>query len=118
MAKICLITPGQPSINPRLVKEADALVEVGHDVHVLCSHMVRWADEADRTLLSTRRWTCFYVGGERGSFLYAWTRLRHGLARKFCCSGNWVLESALTRVTPELLSAAERFSADLYIAHY
>ena len=118
MAKICLITPGQPSINPRLVKEADALAEAGHKVHVLCSHIVPWADAFDKKLLSTRKWTCSYVGGSRGSFLYAWTRLRHGLARKFCTSGSWTSDWALTRVTPELLVAAERCKADLYIAHY
>jgi glycosyltransferase involved in cell wall biosynthesis len=118
MGRICLITPGQPSINPRLVKEADALAEVGHQVHVLCSHVVPWADAFDKKLLSARNWTCSYVGGSRGSFLYAWTRLRYRLARKFCASGNWVCARALTRVTPELLVAAERCSADLYIAHY
>ena len=69
MAKICLMTPGQPSINPRLVKEADALAEAGHQVHVLCSHMVPWADAFDKRLLSTRNWTCSFVGGSRGSFL-------------------------------------------------
>ena len=118
MAKICLITPGQPSIDPRVVKEADALAEAGHKVHVLCSHMVPWADAFDKQLLSTRNWTCSYVGGSRGSFLYAWTRLRHGLARKFCPSGSWIFDWALTRVTPELLVAAVRCKAELYIAHY
>ena len=33
--KICLLTPGQPSTNPRLVKEADVLAEAGFDVHVV-----------------------------------------------------------------------------------
>src|ERR1700722_7176972 len=121
MAKICLMTPGQPSINPRLVKEADALVEIGHEGQVLCSHMVSWADEADKTPLSTRRWTCSYVGGERGSSLYWWTRLRHGAVRKFsaaCNASSWLGDRALCRVTPELLAAASRCEADLYVAHY
>jgi glycosyltransferase involved in cell wall biosynthesis len=121
MGRICLITPGQPSINPRLVKEADALVDAGHDVHVLCSHMVSWADEADKKLLATRKWSCLYVGGNIGSWLYAWTRLRHGVVRRF--SGDWSADGllgirALTRVTPELCDAAVRYRADLYIAHY
>ena len=29
MSRICLLTPGQPSTNPRLVKEADALADAG-----------------------------------------------------------------------------------------
>lgn len=115
------MTPGQPSINPRLVKEADALVEAGHDVHVLCSHMVAWADESDKKLLSTRRWTCSYIGGRSGSFLYGWTRLRHGIVRKISndwSAETWLGDRALTRVTPELLAAAKRHKADLYVAHY
>lgn len=121
MAKVCLITPGQPSINPRLVKEADALLEAGHKVHVLCSHMVDWADDADKKLLATREWTCSYIGGERNSWPYRWTRLRHGLVRKFPSIwdlGTKVGDDALARVTPELVVAAEAHKADLYIAHY
>ena len=115
------MTSGQPSTNPRLVKEADALVEAGHEVHVLCSHMVAWADESDRVLLSARPWTCAYVGGIRGSLLYQWTRLRHELVRKISWrwhADNWLGERALTRVTPELLAAATTYKADLYVAHY
>ena len=54
--RVCLISPGHVAFNPRLVKEADALVDAGHDVHVICSHMVSWADEADKKLLATRKW--------------------------------------------------------------
>jgi glycosyltransferase involved in cell wall biosynthesis len=121
MAKICLMTPGQPSTNPRLVKEADTLVEAGHQVHVLCPHMVAWADEADKKLLAKREWTCSYVGGNRGSLRYGGTRLRHALVRKFSANwsaGSWLGDRALTRVTPELLAAAEKDKAELYIAHY
>jgi len=115
------MTPGQPTINPRLVKEADALVDAGHQVHVLCSHTVPWADEADETLLSTRSWTCSYVGGEPGSVLYWWTRLRHGALRRYSAvwkASDGFRDRALCRVTPELLAAASRYEADLYIAHY
>ena len=121
MAKICLLTPGQPSTNPRLVKEADALVEAGHQVQVLCGHTIAWADQADKILLSTRRWTCSYVGGEPGTALYWWTRLRHGVTRRL--PATWKLAGtfrhwALCRVTPELLDAAFQCGADLYVAHY
>lgn len=115
------MTPGQPSINPRLVKEADALVEAGHDVHVLCAHTISWADEADKTLLSARRWTCSYVGGEWRTARYWWTRLRYGMVRRlvgiwkmFRTSRNW----AICRTTPELVVAACQCEADLYVAHY
>lgn len=123
MARICLLAPGQPSVDPRLVKEADALHETGHEVYVLCSHFVRWADAADRELLQTRPWTCTYVGGDFNgkSTEYSQTRLRHGLARRLPLA--WPLSDrlrryAVCRVLPELASAAKRARADLYIAHY
>src|ERR1017187_4698563 len=95
MAKICLLTQGQPSTNPRLVKEADALVEAGHSVHVLCSHTVPWADETDRNVLDKRGWSCTYVGGEPGDALYWWTRLRHGIVRRY--AAMWGLGDAFRR---------------------
>jgi glycosyltransferase involved in cell wall biosynthesis len=123
MARICLLAPGQPSVDPRLVKEADALRDVGHEVHVLCSHMIPWADAADRELLQTRSWKCMYVGSDsRSSNAEYWRiRLRHGLARRLPMA--WPLSErlrryALCRVLPELTGAAKRAKADLYIAHY
>src|SRR6266849_10078096 len=123
MAKICLLTPGQPSIDPRLVKEADALHEAGHEVHVLCSHYVSWADEADRVLLGSRRWSCTYVGGDAkvASVPHFWTRLRHGLTRRAPGAWRWggkLRQWALSRVLPELMYGASRIPGDLYIAHY
>jgi glycosyltransferase involved in cell wall biosynthesis len=123
MARICLLAPGQPSVDPRLVKEADALHDVGHEVQVLGSHMIPWADAADRELLQTRSWTCTYVGGDSNSRSaeYWRTRLRHGLARRLPLA--WPLSErlrryAVCRVLPELAGAAKRARADLYIAHY
>ena len=121
MAKICLLTPGQPSTNPRLLKEADALVEAGHQVEVICAHWAAWADETDRALLQSRRFTCAYVGGHprHNPQCYAWTRLRHKLGRMLAprLAGERTTGWALCRVTPELIRAAEATRADLYIAH-
>jgi hypothetical protein len=121
--RICLLTPGQPSINPRLVKEADALHEVGYEVHVLCSHYIPWADEADNALLATRSWSCTYVGGDpkKERAAYYWTRARHALSRRalrILPSSLFLKRRALVRVLPELETAALRTNADLYIAHY
>ena len=123
MARICLVAQGQPSVDPRLVKEADALHEAGHEVHVLCSHMIRWADATDRELLQKRFWRCTYVGGDfNGRSAEYWrTRVRHGLARRFSLawpSSERLRRYAVSRALPELASAAKRTRADLYIAHY
>jgi glycosyltransferase involved in cell wall biosynthesis len=121
-AKICLITPGQPSTNPRLVKEADALSEAGYEVQVLCAHWAEWADEADKVLLASRQWSCRSVGGHpaRERNAYRWSRLRHGLARRIIAEGyarELLGEIAASRVLPDLTRAAKAIRADLYIAH-
>src|SRR5581483_7919472 len=121
MAKICLLTPTQPSVNPRIVKEADALSEAGHQVQVLCGHAIGWADESDTRLLRNRPWTCCYVGGKPGSSLHGWTRARHGMIRRlprFWKLGPQLAPCALARITPELRAAALECKAELYIAHY
>ena len=121
MSRICLLTPTQPSVNPRIVKEADALAEAGHEVHVLCGHTVAWADESDASLLQNRRWTCSYVGGKPGSLRHWWTRVRHGAIRRFPTiwkHDRELAKCALARITPELRAGASQFNAELYIAHY
>lgn len=125
MARICLITTGQPSSNPRIVKEADALSEAGYRVRVICAHWAAWADAADREWLGSRSWNCSYVGGrpsaDRGPY---WrSRLRHSVAKRterFLGErdrADSVTLAALSRVTPELISAAKAEKSDLYIAH-
>jgi glycosyltransferase involved in cell wall biosynthesis len=121
VARICLLTPGQPSTNPRLLKEADALVEAGHDVEVICAHWAAWADETDRALLRSRRFKCTYVGGhsEGDRLTYSWTRVRHKVGRMLAprLASEMINRWALCRVTPELMKAAQAAKADLYIAH-
>src|SRR5712664_4131585 len=100
--RICLLTPGQPSTNPRLVKEADALAEAGFDVHVVYAHWADWAAETDRELLASRRWKWSCVGGSpRGQAArYRWTRLRHGLSRRAApklTGARWLRRWALSR---------------------
>jgi glycosyltransferase involved in cell wall biosynthesis len=116
--KICLLTPGQPSTNPRLVKEADALAAAGFEVAVVYADWAGWAAQPDRDLLATRAWPHLRVGGTAHDhpLRYRFTRLRHGLSRRLpqaLVPRNW----SLCRVTPELIAAARQIRADLYIAH-
>ena len=124
MPTICLITSGQPSTNPRLVKEADALTEAGYSVRVVCAHWTAWADATDEVMLVPRSWKTAvrYVGGELAWHdpRYLWSRGRHGLSvrlsRMARLNGelqNWTL----CRVLPELARAAKERRADLYVAH-
>ena len=120
--RVCLLTTGQPSTNPRLVKEADALAGAGFEVRVVYAHWEDWAVRSDQVLLKTRKWSHERVGGDPGGqrVHYAFTRTRHKFSRIVCerSAGRIAPRTwTLSRVTPELVSAARRVKADLYIAH-
>jgi glycosyltransferase involved in cell wall biosynthesis len=124
MPSVCLITPGQPSTNPRLVKEADALSEAGYNVSVICAHWADWADETDRVLLNSRVWgkSVRYVGGapDARDGRYLLSRARHGFSNRLSrvAGLDKQLQSwSLCRVLPELTRAAKETVADLYIGH-
>ena len=121
-ARICLVTTGQPSTNPRLVKEADALAANGYDVRVVGAHWAEWARDTDRQLLATKRWPAEIIDWRRHSapLLFWRTRVRHRAARtaaQLGLRGRLVLDSAASRVTPELTRAALAQPAALFIAH-
>src|ERR1700693_5117308 len=82
--RVCLLTPGQPSNNPRLVKEADALTAAAHRGHVICTDSGLWPSDTDHDLLAKRKWTCQYVGGSPRwhRLQHRWTRVRYGAVRR------------------------------------
>src|SRR6185295_14068593 len=111
--EICLLTPGQPSSNPRLVKEADALTDAGFKVMVVYGFWADWASKADKDLLASRKWTGVLIGGDprRERLPYWFTRVRYGLSVRTLkrpysgvVPGPW----KLCRVCPELMAAARR----------
>lgn len=117
--RVCLVTTGQPSTNPRLVKEADALAAAGYDVRVVCGHWVDWADDTDRQMLQSRAWSPTYVDGRSG-IRPVWTRARYrliGRALRISPSSIVLQEQSLSRVLPELRRTAMNVRADLYVAH-
>lgn len=116
--KIVLLTTAQPSINPRLVKEADALTEAGYLVKVLYCYRVEWATELDKVELIHVRWSYSLIGGspKKNKLSYHWTRLRRKLSEIFPYFPLSV-ERSICQAFDELLKAAIREKADLYIAH-
>ena len=121
MTRVCLVTTGHPSTNPRLVKEADALTEAGYDVRVVAAKFVAWADAADAAF-ADRPWQTEWVRfGEMAAprnrvFRSARRRLGRMLVPRLGARRP-MLEWALHYVTPELARLAARTPADLYIAH-
>jgi glycosyltransferase involved in cell wall biosynthesis len=121
-ARICIVTTAQPTTNPRVVKEADALSAAGHHVEVVGAFSGLFAMDADPALLEKRSWTLDLVDWrrERDRRLYWTSRVRHRVASRL---GGWrgspmaVVDAAASRPTPELTTRALAHQADLYIAH-
>ncbi|WP_263840183.1 glycosyltransferase [Salinibacter sp.] len=105
------------------MKEADALVEAGYDVHVIAGDYHPWGHEADRQYQG-RSWTLervpygamasplrrVYLGGRKraAELLSRWLpgEIREVTLR----AQHWMI--------PELTARAVSVSADLFIAHY
>ena len=128
MSRVCLVTPAHVANNPRLVKEADALAEAGHDVDVVACQYVDWATENDRPILKRADWTPHLLrwGRDESPSLFWHSRLRQHACRMLLelpgagpsLRGNEsLLLRAFDRVLPELSAEAQKHPADLYIAH-
>ena len=123
MARICLITPAHLSTNPRLVKEADALSEAGHDVRVISADFLGWARAAD-TEFRNRSWHVeekLRFGPQAPLPVHVKQAIRQRSARlcaKLGIRGEAIDSAACHRIGPDLLNVVRRAPADLYIAHY
>ncbi|RYY08097.1 MAG: hypothetical protein EOP43_01165, partial [Sphingobacteriaceae bacterium] len=120
--KIVLITSGQPSLNPRLVKEADTLVSAGFDVTVIYQYWNSWGTKLDEQLLPAKKWKAIRVGGspQYKKLIYWRSRLQHKVAKVLVKRFGfkfYLAEKAIGRCTFLLLKKALQHPADLYIAH-
>ena len=117
--RICIITPGQIGSNPRVVKEADALVETGHDVHVIATKFSDFVEPLDQSIIARAKWTL-----QRIEFANArdWrlARLRQEFAKAaFKLSGSFrFAPQAHSPIADRLAELAANTPAELYVAHY
>jgi hypothetical protein len=120
MAKkhICLITPGHVSSCPRIVKEADALIEAGFDVTLVSGRNFEPVVALDRAILARAKWKHREVLTNRGWRVGLRRLARKGLQvvgpRKL---GVSAAELFVTPGLPAVIEAAVRTKADLYHAH-
>jgi glycosyltransferase involved in cell wall biosynthesis len=119
--QILLITSGQPSLNPRLVKEADALSSAGYNVTVLYAYWNEWGTKFDPALLKSKKWKAIRIGGapKRNKASYFLSQLIHKLATIGAKKVSIPLfaEIAIARTSFMLSKVAKKHQADLYIAH-
>lgn len=117
-----MVTSGQPSLNPRLVKEADSLFEAGFDVTVIYLYWNDWGTDLDKQLLAGKKWRSIRVGGnpKNNKWVYWLSRIRHKLANSLVAKFGYrfgLAELSIARGSLDLTRKAKSLTADLYIAH-
>lgn len=114
---------GQPSTNPRLLKEALWFSEKGCEVYVLYCFWSNWGYHTDKKIIAdnpTINWS--EIGGNPYSnkLTYLYTRIRLKLFRLFASmfpTSLFFAERSMCRCFSELFQTGRRINASLYIAH-
>lgn len=125
---ICLITPAHISFNPRLVKEADALVDAGYDVTVISCNYIYSVTEFDNEILRYAKWKSVILNWNKkvNPKLFWYSRIRKYISlnvlkfnflKKYFANNVEFLLRVFDRVLPELRKLVLQHPADLYIAH-
>lgn len=123
MSKVCIVSPGHPSKNPRLVKEADTLTEAGYHVHVIAGDYHPWGHKADEEYRD-RDWRLERVpygaiaSPSRRAWLGGRKRMAEQLVAVVPAKVARLIHRAYHWAIPELAVRARKVSADLFIAHY
>ncbi len=121
--KITLITGSHLSSNPRLVKEAKALLDAGYELHILCAQYLNELSEFDESIFVELNEASIHIinyqnSSAKGWFLRLRSALRLRLAKfNFFKSLHLLSWINLSRMLPEMKSALKHIQADIYIAH-
>jgi len=120
--KIVLITSGLPALNPRLVKEADALADAGYGVTVIYTYWSDWGAALNDQLLAGKKWEAIQAGGDpvKKPLVYFVSRLIHKTSRfivQKTGQHRYISELAIARSAYFLTKETKKHPADLYIAH-
>jgi glycosyltransferase involved in cell wall biosynthesis len=117
---VCLITPGHVASTPRLVKNADALVEAGYRVHVVAGRHYPPADPLDSEILQTARWSYSAVdcrGGPRALAAKLARRIARQILARRPHAGVGIAARAHHASISRLAAEAARIPAQLYFGH-
>jgi glycosyltransferase involved in cell wall biosynthesis len=118
--RICILSSGNLSSNPRLVKEADALHQAGYDVTVIACDYTDALKPFDNEIASGARWKVIRVPRRRSEGVL--TAVARPVARALSATDRpmplAIAANAYGGPSASLTSAAAAVPADLYIAHY
>ena len=117
--KICLITPGHISCDPRLLKEATILTNVGYEVTVIAGNYSKYAQVLDNSVLSNINFKLVRV--DMGTKLSYLIRKSLQIVSRLLVNLGFMNQSiailAHSTMSYRLANAAILEASDLYIAH-
>lgn len=121
-SSVCLVTSGNISSNPRVVKEARALTAAGYTVRIVAADIIPFLSPYDEELIASLNCKVARVIWHRPRLvriLRSTKRLAARLvARAFRANIPLAISvRAYHALTPALAKKASRYCADLYIAH-
>lgn len=120
---IAIITSGQPSANPRVVKEASAFYKYGYNVTVVYAPLSHWADEFDKDIFTKQPGIKWIVAGYHpvnNALFYKLARVRLAAYKKIYSLFPSLIKDhtkAFVLFSQELSKASLNVKADLYIGH-
>ncbi len=117
--KITIITTGQPSTNPRLVKEANALVEAGYVVKVYYLYWADWAYQTDKELLQNVKWEYELLGGSpnKNCYIFIINKIKFKIFQFIAKRTNLFLERYRFKAYSTIINKIKKEKADHFIAH-
>src|SRR5438093_12919608 len=122
MYRLCLVSHGQPSANPRLVRDASILAEVGYDVRVVTARIMTNLIAHDESLTVGASWRHEPVGFSHRTngtpswnYIRARRRVAAALVRVWPSAG--LTARAFGYANPELADMAAKEPAQLFIAY-
>lgn len=118
--KVVIVTTGQPSTNPRMMKEVDALIAEGYSVKVLYSFWAEWAHQTDKKLFDDYPAGTFCeIGGNpfNAKVKYYVSRVIYKIIKSLSSMVNDLNDYSLARTSYMLVNQAIKQKANIYIAH-
>lgn len=121
--EVVIVSSGQPSANPRLVKEALALAEEGYKVKVIYCPLSQWADVYDLKLFKQSpkiEWikAGYHPVHEKWKYIYARLRQKfYQIVYQLFDSKGKAAICSMVLYSQELRKEAKKHRADLYIGH-
>ncbi|HET7457547.1 MAG TPA: glycosyltransferase [Gemmatimonadaceae bacterium] len=119
------MTTAHISNNPRVLKEADALSEAGHDVRVVAYDSDAAAAQRDDALMASRSWRLTRVvvrrAGARATARWALAGARHRVAGALFSRGARqpaIRDAAISKHLWRMSSAARAEPCDVMVAHH